>query len=390
MTRAYFDCFSGISGDMTLGAFIDLGVPLSWVKSALFKLPLTGFDLIATPVFRHGINAKHFHVQTKDNSESRNYEEIKSLIINSGLSQSVKKRSIGIFERLANAEAEIHDCPPEKVHFHEVGGIDAIVDVVGTALCVEYLNIEKITASELPLGKGFVSCRHGTLPVPTPATLLILKGLPVCGTEIQHELVTPTGAAIIADLAEVFEPMPKMIVEKIGYGAGNRDLQSRPNLLRVITFKEEMQIDKLQDTIGVVETCIDDMNPEIFGFIMERLYAKGALDVYFIPVFMKKNRPGTWIQVLCPENQKEAVIKSILTETTSSGVRYHDVKRAKIVRELVTVKTPFGKIEAKRLQGLSGRVRIVPEYEVCRKIALERNIPIQVVYETVAKEAVLS
>ena len=390
MTRAYFDCFSGISGDMTLGAFIDLGVPLSWVKSALFKLPLTGLDLIATPVFRHGINAKHFHVLTKDNSESRNYEEIKSLIINSGLSQSVKKRSIGIFERLANAEAEIHDCPPEKVHFHEVGGIDAIVDVVGTVLCVEYLNIEKITASELPLGKGFVSCRHGTLPVPTPATLSILKGLPVCGTEIQHELVTPTGAAIIADLAEVFEPMPKMIVEKIGYGAGNRDLQSRPNLLRVITFKEEMQIDKLQDTIGVVETCIDDMNPEIFGFIMERLYAKGALDVYFIPVFMKKNRPGTWIQVLCPENQKEAVIKSILTETTSSGVRYHDVKRAKIFRELVTVKTPFGKIEAKRLQDLSGRVRIVPEYEVCRKIALERNIPIQVVYETVAKEAVLS
>ena len=389
MTRAYFDCFSGISGDMTLGAFIDLGVPLSWVKNALSKLPLTGFDLTAAPVSRHGINAKHFHVRIKDNSESRDYQQIKSLITNSGLSEKVKKRSIGIFERLANAEAGIHGCLPEKVHFHEVGGIDAIVDVVGAALCIEYLNIEKITASELPLGKGFVSCRHGTLPVPAPATLSILKGLPVYGTEIQHELVTPTGAAIIADLSEAFEPMPKMTVEKIGYGAGKRDLKSRPNLLRIITFKEEMQIDKLQDTIGVVETCIDDMNPEIFGFIMERLYDKGALDVYFIPVFMKKNRPGTMMQVLCPENQKEAVIKSILTETTSSGVRYHDVKRAKISRELVTVKTPFGKIEAKRFQGPSGTVRIVPEYEVCRKIALERNIPIQVVYDTIAKEAVL-
>jgi len=389
MIHAYFDCFSGISGDMTLGAFIDLGVPLSWVKSALSKLALTDFDLTATPVFRHGINATHFHVQIKNNSEARDYGEIKSLIINSGLAESVKKRSIGIFERISNAEAEIHGCPPEKVHFHEVGGIDAIVDVVGTALCVEYLNIEKITASELPLGKGFVSCRHGTLPVPAPATLSILKGLPVYGTEIQHELVTPTGAAIIADLAEVFEPMPKMIVDKIGYGAGNRDLQSRPNILRIITFKEEMQIDKLEDTIGMVETCIDDMNPEIFGFIMERLFDKGALDVYFIPVFMKKNRPGTMVQVLCPVNRNEEIIKAILTETTSSGVRYHDVKRAKIARELVTVKTPFGKIEAKRFQDPSGGVRIVPEYEVCRKIALERNIPIQVVYDTVAREAVL-
>ncbi|MFQ5483895.1 MAG: nickel pincer cofactor biosynthesis protein LarC [Desulfobacterales bacterium] len=389
MIRAFFDCFSGISGDMTIGAFIDLGVPLSWLKNSLSELPLNGFNLDATPVFRHGINAIHFHVKIKDNSEARDCEKIKSLIINSGLAESVKKRSISIFERISKAEAEIHGCRPEEVHFHEVGGIDAIVDVVGTALCVEYLNIGKITSSELPLGRGFVSCRHGTLPVPSPATVSILKGLPVYGTDIQHELVTPTGAAIIADLAEVFEPMPNMIVDKIGYGAGNRDLQSRPNLLRIITFKEKRQIDKSEDTVTIVETCIDDMNPEIFGFIMERLFEKGALDVYFIPVFMKKNRPGTMLQVLCPVNRSEAVINAVLTETTSAGIRYYNVKRAKILRKIVTIKTSFGKIEAKSFQNPSGEVRIVPEYEVCRKIALERNIPIQVVYNTVAREAVL-
>ena len=389
---AYFDCFSGISGDMTLGAFIDLGVPVEWLKDSIRKIPLTGFDLSATSIARNGIQAKRVLVQIQDGVKARDYAEIKTLIKNSPFSADVKDRSLGIFERLAEAEAGIHRCPKEKVHFHEVGGVDSIVDIIGTALCMEHLGIEKVIASKIPLGTGFVSCRHGTLPVPAPATIAILRGIPVYGSGIQHELVTPTGAAILAELCESFEEIPDMIVAKIGYGAGERDLKSIPNLLRIITgtindVQKVHQAGYLKDTIEVVETCIDDMNPEIFGFVMDRLFADGALDVYWMPVFMKKNRPGTMIHVLCHRNRRETIIHRILSETTSLGLRYYDAQRRLLPREHVHIQTPYGSLQVKRITNPDGSTRIVPEYEVCKKIALEKKIPIRIVYDAITKEA---
>jgi len=387
---AYFDCFSGISGDMTLGALIDLGVPAKWLKDALSSIPLSGFDLSVSSLSRNGISAIRVQVNCETDTESRNYSQIKSLIKKSPLSPFVKQRSLEVFKRLADAEAGIHGCSIEKVHFHEVGGIDAIVDIVGTALCLEHLGINQVIASRIPLGSGFVSCRHGTLPVPAPATLALLKGVPVYGAGIPYELVTPTGAAIIVTLAESFETMPDMIVEKTGYGAGKRDLESIPNLLRVITGTEPHHqkgylTGHQTDTIVVVETCIDDMNPEVFGFLMDRLFEEGALDVYWIPIFMKKNRPGTMVQVLCRENRKEILIDCILSETSSLGVRYYDVKRRMLAREHIFVQTTYGEIQVKRIIEPGGGVRIVPEYEVCKKIAIEKNIPIRVVYDTIIK-----
>ena len=256
---AYFDCFSGISGDMTLGAFIDLGVPVKWLKESLEKIPLSGFDLSVATVSRNGIQAKRVDVRVVDDVKSRDYAEIISIIENSYLSLNIKQKSLDIFEKIADAESAIHGCPKENVHFHEVGGVDALVDIVGTALCVDYLGISRVVSSMIPLGRGFVSCQHGTLPVPAPATLGILKGVPVYGTQIPQELVTPTGAAIIVALAESFEEIPEMIIDKAGYGAGKRELEPMPNLLRIITGKA---FTHQKDTITVVETCIDDMNPE--------------------------------------------------------------------------------------------------------------------------------
>lgn len=383
---AYFDCFSGISGDMTLGALIDLGVPVEWLKESLENIPLSGFNLTVTGVSRNGIHAKRVQVDAEDDAQSRHYADIRSLIEKSPLPTNVKKTSLDIFEKIAVAEAAIHDCPIEKVHFHEVGGIDAIVDIVGTALCVDHLKLRQIFASRIPLGNGFISCKHGTLPVPAPATLKILKGVPVYGTDIPYELVTPTGAAIIAVLAESFGKMPDMIVKKSGYGAGKRELESIPNLLRIITGTAvDHQTGRQQDSIVMVETCIDDMNPEVFSFLMERLFAEGALDVYWIPVFMKKNRPGTMVQVLCRKDQKNAVITCILSETTSSGVRFYDVKRYILEREKITIDTVYGSLQAKRIVSPDGSKRVVPEYEVCKKIALEKNIPIRIVYDEITR-----
>jgi len=387
---AYFDCFSGISGDMTLGAFLDLGVPVEWLKDRLETIPLKGFVVLAETVSRNGIQAKSVEVRVKDDTTSRHYEDIKSIIEKSPLFPEVKQRSLDIFERIADAEALIHGCPKEKVHFHEIGGIDALVDIVGTALCVDYLEIDSVIASPIPVGRGFVNCQHGTLPVPAPATLVILKGVPIYGIKIPHELVTPTGAAIIATLAESFEEMPDMIIEKIGYGAGKRELETQPNLLRIILgtgiTKSEKKIGEYQtDQIVIIETCIDDMNPEVFGYLMERLFEKGALDVYWIPIFMKKNRPGTMIQVMCKENCREVLMTCILSGSSSMGVRYYHANRRMLGRERIMVKTVYGEIAVKRITELDGTSRIVPEYEICKKIALEKNLPIRVVYDTILK-----
>jgi uncharacterized protein (TIGR00299 family) protein len=388
LIQAYFDCFSGISGDMTLGALIDLGTPVDWLQDELSRLPLTGFRVTAAPVMRNGIRATFASVEIENSGHSRDYKKIKSLLEDCPLSDAVKSRSLAIFGTLARAEAGIHGCDLHEVHFHEVGGVDAIVDIVGSALCLEKLGIQKVFSSRIPLGSGFVQCRHGNLPVPAPATIEILKDAPVYGTDVADELVTPTGAAIITSLAESFGPLPPMHIKKTGYGAGQRELTDRPNLLRILTGSPPNLSEGLQtDQIIILETCIDDMNPEFFGFIMERLYTDGALDVYWIPVHMKKNRPGILIQVLCQEDGKDRLIQRLLSETTSLGVRYYRAARKLLAREKLMIETSFGKIQVKRVKDPDGGERLIPEYDVCREIALKQNLPLRVVYETIAREA---
>ncbi len=391
---AYFDCFSGISGDMTLGALIDLGVPLEWLKDQLCRLPLKNFDVSVTSTQRNGIHAKLVHVALIDDDDSRNFSQIRDLIDNSPLTERVKSTSLQIFQKLAKAEARIHNRKIEDVHFHEVGGIDAIVDIVGTALGLEYLAVKKIFASAIPLGKGFVNCSHGKLPVPAPATLGILQGVPVYGTTCPHELVTPTGAAIISAQTRGFGAMPDMVIKKIGYGAGQRELKDRPNLLRVILgndsrvatdFSENLQ----EDQIEIIETSIDDMNPELFGHLMDLLFEDGALDVCWIPIYMKKNRPATMLQVLCNIGRRDRLIRRILSETTTLGVRFYKSRRRILWRDQMEIETSYGNISVKRVKDLQGNIRIVPEYDVCHKIARKHELPLRIVYETVTREATI-
>ena len=385
MNLAYFDCFAGISGDMILGALIHLGVPGDFIEEKIRAMPLEGFRLEISSAARMEIHGKRVQVEVEDVSEkTRHHRDIESLIRNSPLSDGVKGLSLKIFDRLADVEASIHNCPKERVHFHELGGVDAIVDIVGTALGAEWLGIDKVFASEIPVGKGFVDCQHGRLPVPAPATLALLDGVPVYGTGVSHELVTPTGAAIITCLAEHFGPMPKMLIRKIGYGAGSRDLKEMPNLFRVVLGELDSAFEA--DSVMVLETNIDDMNPEIFGYVMERLFEDGALDVTWIPIFMKKDRPATMVKVICKETDRETLVRRILSETTATGVRHYWAERTKLPRKVKEVTTSYGKVHVKEVSGPSGRVSIVPEYEDCRKIALEKNVPLKVVYDTILKE----
>lgn len=390
---AYLDCFSGISGDMTLGALIDLGIPLPWLRESIAALPLSGFDITAKEVEYNGIHAKRVEVDAQGHHHHRQFADIRALIEESPLPEAVRSTAQSIFRRLAEAEARVHGCSPEEVHFHEVGAVDAIVDIVGTALCINRLGITEIAAAPVPNGRGFVDCRHGRLPVPAPATVAILKGVPTYGTQVEYELTTPTGAAIISTIAKRFGPMPAMTVTGVGYGAGRRNLDPGPNLLRVMLgeqspdrfgVKNEFQ----QDQIVVAESSIDNMNPEIFGFLMDRLFAEGALDVAWIPIQMKKNRPGTMVQVLCRRERLSSIAGCILTETTSLGVRYHEAGRYFVERDLLTIESSFGAIPVKRVHYPRGEVRLVPEYDVCRRIALEKNIPLRTVYDVVAREVI--
>ncbi len=383
---AYLDCFSGISGDMSLGAMVHLGVPVDWLKHEIARLPLDGFDITAQKVAANGIAATHIDVLVEESHHYRHYGHIRDLIGGSPLPEAVKTRSLAIFDRIATAEAAIHDVAKEKVHFHEVGSMDTIVDVVGTCLSVSYLNIDTLAASPLTLGSGFVTCQHGVLPVPAPATLEILKGVPVLQCREAQELVTPTGAAIAAELAGGFGPMPGMKIEGIGYGAGTRKLKSRPNVLRVLLGQSvESAGDPAFEKLVMVECCIDDMNPELFGYLMERLFSAGALDVCWVPVYMKKNRPGTMIQALCEAWDRDALAGIIFQESTSLGVRFHDVYRQALEREAGTVQTELGEVTVKRVTGQDGRVRIIPEYEACKAIAQDRKVSLRTVYETVLR-----
>ncbi len=377
---AYFDCFSGISGDMILGALIDLGVDHRWLKDSLNNMPLSGFELEILKVKRGGITAIDVDVIQKGNLKSVDYKKIQELIKNSNLKESVKETVLKIFSKIAVAEALIHGCHVDNVHFHEVGAIDSIVDIVGVCLCFDYLKIDEFFSSKLPVGSGFIRCEHGILPVPVPATVKILENVPVFGrTGVSREFVTPTGAAIISVVVKSFGPVPDFIIEKSGYGAGKSEGDKIPNLLRIILGSSD---DRQKDNITVIETNIDDMNPEIYGYVMESLYKDGAIDVFFTPVFMKKNRPGTKITVLCDRMKKSIMINRLLSETTSLGVRTYGVERYILAREKIEVTTEYGVLAAKLVITPDGCKKIVPEYEVCKKIAQEKQIPIKNIFDS--------
>jgi uncharacterized protein (TIGR00299 family) protein len=385
MLTAYFDCFSGISGDMTLGALVDLGVPVDWLEAQIRDLPLDGFKLSAAQTVKGGIRAVDIVVAEQDDHAHRNYGTIKHLIANSGLNDRVKSLSLEMFLRIGQAEARIHGCQLDQVHFHEVGGVDAIVDMVGTALAIDYLGIEKVMSARIPVGGGVTTCSHGTLPVPAPATVEILKGVPVSGGG-ESELTTPTGAAIIRVLADDFGPLPPMTIRKTGYGAGKREISGRPNLLRILLGETGAGADELlHDTVLVVEANIDDMNPEICGYLLEKLLTAGALDVVFIPVFMKKSRPGLLLQVLVRHEDSDKINREILSETSSIGLRYYPAQRQILPRQVVDVETVWGRLAAKKVQRPGGKTELVPEYEVCRKVAEKHGIPLREVYDTLTK-----
>jgi uncharacterized protein (TIGR00299 family) protein len=382
MKILYFDCFSGVSGDMTLAALLDLGLPLEKLQEDLKKLGLTNYSLEVRPGSRSGIGALGLEVKVGSHEEHhRHFSDIRELITRSSLDPGVKEMSLAIFQRLAEAEARVHRKKVEEVHFHEVGAVDSIVDIVGTAIGISFFRPDRIYASELPMGWGFVHCQHGRLPLPAPATVEVLKGYPVKNVDVEGELVTPTGAAIVATLSSKASAFPPMKVEKIGYGMGKKEFPDRPNLLRLILGEatEAYQTDRAV----VLESNIDDMNPEFYDYLMERLFQGGALDVSLSPLQMKKNRPGTLLRVIAEEKDTDALSELILQESTTLGVRSFPVSRKKLPREVREVETRYGKIRVK----ISGEVRFQPEYDDCRRIAREKGVPIQEVYwETMKKK----
>jgi len=396
LTIAYFDCFSGISGDMILGALVDLGIEPGSLADELDKLNLDEFTIDFKKVTRHSIAATHAVVEERnpdqkrhnnhhhDNtanhySHHRHLSDIFAILDQSCLQADIIHQSKQIFDKLAEAEAKVHDTSKEQVHLHEVSGVDSIVDIVGAVIGLKLLGIEKIYASPISLGTGFVTCDHGKMPVPVPGTMEILKDIPVRPTEIRKELTTPTGAAVISSLAEDFGPMPQMVIKQIGYGAGTRDLTEVPNLLRIVLGQKN---NTDQDEVYIIETNIDDNSPEIIGHVMEKLFNTGALDVFLTPIFMKKNRPGIKLSVICNLHDCDDMVSIILNETTTFGIRRYKVNRDKLSRDLIEIETKWGTIQAKRGFMKDKHIKTIPEFEDCKKIAVENDIPIREVYET--------
>lgn len=382
MRIAYFDCFAGISGDMTLGALVDAGADFEALKNELSKLHVHDFELSLDKVTKRGISASdvtvhthhHEHHHGHDHSHhGRAFSDIKHIIESSDLSDSVKMKSIAIFTKLGEAEAKIHNKSIEEIHFHEVGAVDAIVDIVGACICLELLGIEKIHCSPIPTFAGMVEIAHGKFPLPAPATVEILKNAPWRELGIEGEIVTPTGAAIVATLAESFGSMPAMSITSTGYGAGKKDF-GIPNVLRVIVG-ETTEADGVHTEVAIIETNIDDLSPQVYEVVMERLFDAGALDVYLTPIQMKKNRPATLLSVICEPELIEKLSGIIFEETSSIGVRIDTRKRICLQREIVTVETEFGTISLKIARSNGEVMNIQPEYEDCKSAAVKHHLP---------------
>ena len=417
MKTLYLDIFSGISGDMFLGAMLDLGVELHQLEQELAKLSLGGYHLHAHRAKRsqiegvkfdvhlgpahsheHSREAEHDHEHAHEHSHQheheqghehghehgRQYSEIKELISAGALSGWVKEKALAVFQRVAEAEGKIHGLPPNRVHFHEVGAVDSIVDIVGGCAALEILGRPRVLAAEAVEGTGWIDCAHGRFPIPAPATLEILaaRRIPLTQCEEPHELITPTGAALLAEFAEEFGPMRGLAPERIGVGVGSRENQTRPNVLRAILGHggDAGGHDWESDTIAVLETNLDDASPEILGCFMETALAAGALDVFHAPIQMKKNRPGVLLSVLCAAGQADQFSEMILRQTSAFGVRRSLADRRKLRREFRTVQTPHGAITVK-LGFLDGAVaQAAPEFESCKKLAAEKNLPLAEIY----------
>ncbi len=374
---------------MTLGALVDAGVPVEHLRGELSGLRVAGWELTAEKVWKNGMAATYVRVKTEDQSKHRSLSAILEILEKSELAPRVRERAGAIFRKLGEAEARVHDVPLEKIHFHEVGAVDAIVDIVGACVGFEALGIEKFACSALNVGGGTAKMAHGVLPVPAPATANLLQGRPTYSNGVQKELVTPTGAAIVATLCEVFGPQPGMSVSAIGYGAGTEDLEGQPNVLRIMVgeevgagkVKERAQAEAcatgFDEEIAVIEANLDDMNPQIYGYFLEKALGAGALDVYTTPVQMKKNRPGTLLTVLCKPGDVDGLISLIFAETTTFGVRTYRAQRRVLPREWVSVGTEYGEVRIK-VSRVNGRIlHVAPEFEDCKKLAAEKDVPLQ-------------
>jgi uncharacterized protein (TIGR00299 family) protein len=433
MKTLYLDIFSGISGDMFVGALLDLGVDAHQLEHELEKLHLDGYHLHVSRGQKSGIAGTKFDVHLEDDhhhehghsahlhhhehehhghshhhdhdhshghehhhhDDERTFADIKRLISESKLSDWTKNKSIAVFQRIANAEGAIHGKPPEQVHFHEVGAVDSIVDIVGGCIALEMLGRPRVLAAPVVEGTGWISCAHGRFPIPAPATLAILgvRGAAVTQSDEPHELVTPTGAAMLAEFAETFAPMRGLVAEKIGFGLGTRDNKTRPNVLRAVLGTEsnvqsptsKIELDWEMDTIAVLETNLDDISSEILGDFVERAFTAGALDVFHKPIQMKKNRPGVLLTILCAEGDADKFSEMLLRETSAFGVRRYITERRKLRREFTQVKTSFGEVTIK-LGKLGGKiVQAAPEFESCKKLANQAKVPLREVYEAALK-----
>ncbi len=445
----YFDCFSGVSGDMALGALLDCGVPLEALREGLSSLPVEGWHIAAEPTLISGIHAldvtisehgltdeeelaqhqghepdahehhhhhghdkhhnyghhehkhehehdhehhhEHDHEHTHEHHHGRSMAEIREIIERSALSEKVKSTSLAIFLKIAEAEAAMHHSTVDEVHFHEIGGIDSLLDICGVAWCLDYLGVDEVHCSALPHSSGFVDCAHGRMPIPAPATLRILQGVPMVPTDIKGELVTPTGAAIVATLAQSFGAPPPLTISATGHGAGKKRWPDRPNMLRATlgTRAEHTSLDGLEwRTLNVVECNVDDMNPELWDHVMARLFAVGALDVWLQNAQMKKNRPATILHALCDDATQNQVIATLLRETTTLGVRVQKVQRAAMTREISQVETPFGLVRVKSAYWQQGNVqRAVPEYDDVTRLATANGVAAREIYEAAQREA---
>src|SRR3989338_8073231 len=382
MKTAYFDCFSGISGDMIVGALLDLGLDSHFLKNELKKLDLKDYEITVKKIVKKGIAATKFNVIGKPhNHEEHNLKEINEIIEKSKLDNEAKSMIKKIFLKIADAEAKTHNKPIDKIHFHEIGAIDTIIDVAGAVIGFKKLGIEKIYCSKLNVGSGFVEFSHGKWPVPAPATAEILKGIPVYNNNVEAELVTQTGAAIITTLCSNFGEMPTMKLEKIGYGAGSKDLE-HPNILRVLFGEIHNQENEI---INVIETNIDNMNPEIYPYVIERLMENGALDTYLTNIIMKKGRPAIKITILSEIKDTDKLCNVIFDETTTLGVRILTAAKKKLERKIKTIKTKYSDVRVK-ISKSNGEIKnIMPEYEDYAKIAKNKRIPLKKVYEEVKK-----
>lgn len=372
MKILYLDTFSGISGDMFLGLCLDLGICLDDIVAALERLPLSGYHLAETRESRHGIEGVRLQVSIDEQHHHRTWTTIDGMLAESGLTHGSKDRARRIFRRLGEAEAKIHGVPVETVHFHEVGAVDSIVDVVGAAVALELLAVERVVCSPLPLSRGRSRCAHGVIPLPAPATLELLRGVPVIDGHCDRELVTPTGAAIAAESAE-FGSFPAMTISRTGYGVGERDLADRPNLLRGLLGETAAVTGLETDRVIVLESHLDDSTPETLGYLMEQLFAAGALDVGYTPLQMKKNRPAVRLTLVSQPEQAAMLARLILHQSSATGVRCYDTQRFKLRRKAATVMTALGEARVKLLYDGDELLRITPEFESCRALAESHN-----------------